>query len=395
MNPSLDIFFPLHDSDAVRGKYYAATESVPVEYCGEAAIPEAFLHKETVRIFIPGEWVSIHQTELPRGARKQAETLLPALLEEDVGESIEHLHFALLDLESEQATVAVIAQQKMQQITAWMQAANIASCTVLPDWMALACGTLLIRDGRCLFRATSWLGWSCPLALASVFLAAQLQHYPQPLRVFYDDELPPALAALLTENGATLSSQYETEPRADSVGESLLWGRWKPRTDYRQQWQRWRKIILTVAAGFVLLSVERCMALWSLHSQVQQTQLRVENTFQQLFPTQKRIVNLRAQINTALRNSSQQPLDDEVMMLLPLVASTLAPLQQHADIISLKIDQPQQSLFLQLRVPAYDYFPLLHDAFSHAFQVKQNDVQNKDNAVILGFTLGKKHDNET
>jgi len=398
VSPSLDIFFPANESQPVQGNYYAVAGSEPVMYGDENALRGLLqraglgLHEENIRLFIPGEWLSIHTTELPRGGRKQAEKLLPALLEEDVGENIDALHFALLAFEEEQAIVAVIAQQKMQQIAAWMQASDIRSRTLLPDWMALPCGTLHINAHRCQFRATPWHGWSCSLALAPVFLAAQLQHYQQPVEVFCDETLPPSLAPLLTGKDAiTLHRQFV--PRAGTFTASLLSGAWKLRADYRLQWQRWRKVMLAIGAGFLLLTVERGLSLWSVSSQVQQSQQRVVKKFQQLFPAQKRIVNLRAQVNTALRNSSQQPADEELITLLPLVASSLAAMQQ-TDMVGLQLDQQQQSLLLQLRVPAYNYFQALHNALAEHFHIKQTDVQDKESYVILGFTLGRKQNDE-
>lgn len=397
---ALDIFLPAHNGQTVQARYYATAESAGEEYGDESAIreiirnPACGLCDASVRVFIPGEWVAVHQTTLPRGGRKQAAKLLPALLEDDVGENIEALHFALLTVEDEQAIVAVIQQQKMQEITAWMQAAGITSRTLLPDWMAQPCGTLRIDNARCLFRASTWLGWSCPLTLAPVLLAAQLQLDPRPVTVICPGELPAELAALLPASEASLTANPQPGVQTQTFAASLLWGKWQPRADYRQQWQQWRKVCYALGTGVLLLTAERGLALWSAYSQARQSQHYVEQTFQQLFPAQKRIVNLRAQINSALQSSNPQPAGDEMMALLPQVAATLASMQQQSEVISLKVDQPQQELFLQLRVASYDYFQRFHDAFADAFEVKQNDVQNAGDYVVLGFTLGRKEDEE-
>ena len=47
------------------------------------------------RSYIPGEWISVWQVELPDVARKQIPTILPALLEEELNQDIDELHFAL------------------------------------------------------------------------------------------------------------------------------------------------------------------------------------------------------------------------------------------------------------------------------------------------------------
>ncbi|MGU0172174.1 hypothetical protein ACVXG8_17860 [Escherichia coli] len=46
---------------------------------------------DAIRLYIPGEWISVWQVELPDVARKQIPTILPALLEE-AEQDIDELH---------------------------------------------------------------------------------------------------------------------------------------------------------------------------------------------------------------------------------------------------------------------------------------------------------------
>ncbi|MCZ5421032.1 type II secretion system protein GspL [Escherichia coli] len=89
---------------------------------------------------IPGEWISVWQVELPDVARKQIPTILPALLEEELNQDIDELHFAPLKIDQQLATVAVIHQQHMRNIAQWLQENGITRATVAPDWMSIPCG---------------------------------------------------------------------------------------------------------------------------------------------------------------------------------------------------------------------------------------------------------------
>ncbi len=70
-----------------------------------------WLQTDAIRLYIPGEWISVWQVELPDVARKQIPTILPALLEEELNQDIDELHFAPLKIDQQLATVAVIHQQ--------------------------------------------------------------------------------------------------------------------------------------------------------------------------------------------------------------------------------------------------------------------------------------------
>lgn len=45
---------------------------------------QQWLQTDTIRLYIPGEWISVWQVELPDVPRKQIPTILPALLEEEL-----------------------------------------------------------------------------------------------------------------------------------------------------------------------------------------------------------------------------------------------------------------------------------------------------------------------
>ncbi|MGL5728397.1 MAG: type II secretion system protein GspL, partial [Plesiomonas sp.] len=72
-------------------------------------------HQHPLWVLVPGHQISVRSCTLPKGASKQAENLLPVLLEDDLAEDIDDLHFALLHRSGSEAQVAVIQRQKIEQ----------------------------------------------------------------------------------------------------------------------------------------------------------------------------------------------------------------------------------------------------------------------------------------
>lgn len=368
----------------------------------------------TVQLLIPGEWVSLWSVTLPKGAQRQADKVLPALLEEELTQDIELLHCSLLQLQGDKASVAVIEHRRMQQIVDWLAQANITSARVLPDWAALPENSLLIAADRVLCHQQGWHGFSAEMALASVLLQADCNHdemarsespapewqvfsaqpltdYPALLTALAGDELSRDAHTLMVKDINTLAL---TTPRAAIASNAtLLTGRWRLRTDVRRQWRRWRPLAFTAALLLSLLTVERAVALWSVAQQSAQARQAAEQEFRQLFPEQKRIVNLRAQLNAALRETQSASSTQELLVLLPTIAQALdsAALATPVSVLNLRFDQPRQEVRLKLRAGNFSDFDTLRRQLATHFSVElsplaQESSVNRSSGVSGGVS---------
>ena len=369
----------------------------------------------TVQLLIPGEWVSLWSVTLPKGAQRQADKVLPALLEEELTQDIELLHCSLLQLQGDKASVAVIEHRRMQQIVDWLAMANITSARVLPDWAALPENSLLIAADRVLFHQQGWHGFSAEMALASVLLQADSKHdemargespapewqvfsaqpltdYPALLTALTGDELARDAHTLTVKDINTLA--LTTSSAAIASNATLLTGRWRLRTDVRRQWRRWRPLAFTAALLLSLLTVERAVALWSVAQQSAQARQAAEQQFRQLFPEQKRIVNLRAQLNAALRETQSASSTQELLVLLPTIAQALdsAALATPVSVLNLRFDQPRQEVRLKLRAGSFSDFDTLRRQLATHFSVElsplaQESSVNRSSGVSGEFIL--------
>lgn len=269
---------------------------------------QKWLQTDAIRLYIPGEWISVWQVELPDVLRKQIPTILPALLEEELNQDIDELHFAPLKIDQQLATVAVIHQQHMRNIAQWLQENGITRATVAPDWMSIPCGYMAGDAQRVICRINECRGWSAGRALAPVMLRAQLNEQDLPLSLTVVGIAPEELSTWADADAERLT--ITALPAITTFGEpegNLLSGQWQPRVSYRKQWARWRVMILPILLILVALVVERGVTLWSVSEQVAQSRTQAEKQFLTLFPEQKRIVNLRSQVTMALKNIARRP----------------------------------------------------------------------------------------
>lgn len=154
MSSMLEIFFPLCAADPIRWQRHTpdVEHGIWPDVADERL--QQWLQTDAIRLYIPGEWISVWQVELPDVPRKQIPTILPALLEEELNQDIDELHFAPLKIDQQLATVAVIHQQHMRNIAQWLQA---TASPALPS-----------RRTGCPFLVGLWLAMRNGLSAASM-----------------------------------------------------------------------------------------------------------------------------------------------------------------------------------------------------------------------------------
>lgn len=398
MTSILDIFFPLSIADPLRWRRYSEADAHSYTQGECAATPDVEAQRvvwrmhDEIRVYLPGEWVSVWRIVLPKVGRQRVQDILPALLEEDLQQDIDELHFALLAQEEDTATVAVVHRQHMQRVADWLQVNEITQATVMPDWMSLPCGELMFHAGRCLARIDADQGWSCGMALAPDMLRAQLAEYPQLSSLRVNGETPAHVAAWLGEAANRLILNASSANLEYGIPQgNLLTGEWRPRVSYRQYWARWRVLALPLLLVLGGLTLERAVALWSIDARVAQSRAVAERQFLTLFPEQRRIVNLRAQVNTALSRVPTSSASDDLLLQLALIAKHRAEgAVSQVEVRGLTFDRPHQTIQLQLRAPDFARFEALRSALATDFVVQQEALQKAQAFVTGNLVLRRK-----
>ncbi|MGL5800294.1 MAG: type II secretion system protein GspL [Plesiomonas sp.] len=389
-------------------------------------------------VLIPGHQVSVRRCTLPKGATKQAKSLLPVLLEDELAEDIDDLHFALLHRSGNDAHVAIVQRQKIEQWLTWLAAADLKAQRLLPDWLALplhknAISALQLQNDW-LVRQHEWQGFTAEeVLLPSLFSAINCTA-----------ECKVAAEALATESSTTDSDpldnhstddklnvqSYNLLPRsllpftstlplvwkyipltseqnalellaqgALKIGSTrkanLLTGDFAPQHAYQQQWQRWKRVAIAACVLLSLVFVDRGVQLWQLTRQADQAQVQAENAYRTLFPQQKRLVNLRAQLNGVLRQIRGQPVMQGFIPRLRKVAETFTKGQQTGATTSvrfmgMKYDRDRQTLRIQAKAADFAQLEQLRSALSNQFSVEQGPLSRESGHVIGALTIKEK-----
>ncbi|UCQ26580.1 type II secretion system protein GspL [Edwardsiella tarda] len=392
MSSAPEIFFPLCASDPIRWRQYTPSvehgvwSSVTDEYL------QQWLQADAIRLYIPGEWLSIWQVALPDVARRQVQNILPALLEEDLSQDIDELHFVPLKIDNQQATVAVIHQQHMKNIAEWLQMNAITHATVAPDWMSIPCGHMIGDAKRVICRIDECRGWSAGGGLAPEMMRVQCHEQVRPLSLTVDGIVPEVVSAWASADAEwlTVTAGPTSCERGEPEG-NLLTGPWQPRVSYRKQWVHWRVMVLPVLLVLVALAVERSVTLWSVSKQVVQSRAQIEKQFLTLFPEQKRIVNLRSQVTMALKEYRVQADDTDLLAQLSALAIVLKSASlSDIGIRGFTFDQKRQTLHLQLNATSFASFDKLRTALATDFVVQQDALQKEGDTVMGNVTLRRK-----
>lgn len=400
MNVVLDIFFPIRPSKAVHWYRYVQTPYSELEHGNWFTAHEArealqqWCQTHIIHLYIPGEWISIWQTELPVVATRQIPHVLPALLEEDLHQDIDELHFSALYVEGKKATVAVIHQSHMRDILDWLQECGLTRVTVAPDWMSVPEGHMVIDSDRCLTRIDICRGWSTGMALAPEMFRAHASEHPGPLHMAVVGDKKESVADWIDScaEQATFVHCGALSERGQPEG-NLLAGKCQPRISYQQQWMRWRPFVFPVLLTLFCLTLERGIALWSISERMTQSRSSVEQQFLNLFPDQQRIVNLRSQVNMSLGKYRSHSNANELTALLPLIAKTIKSTSlKDIQMRGLTFDRQRQTIQLQLRARDFASFDTLRAAFATHFRVQQDALQKENEYVSGAVILERKQD---
>lgn len=236
---------------------------------GENDIDEAARHARgrQVIVLVPITDVPLFTVKLPTRNRARMAQAVPYVLEDQLSEDVDTLHFALGKPDSEgKVTVAVVGRERMDHWLVQLQDAGIQPQQIIPDVLALPLqtgtwsgllepGQLLLRTGSQQGTAmdSSDLSWLLPLALdeAGEPLPSQLQLLDcDPLA----PSIPPTELSVEHEQcgGTPLHHLCEGYDRSQVI--DLLQGDFSPGEQGHRLWRIWR-VAAALAAVWVLVSL--------------------------------------------------------------------------------------------------------------------------------------------
>lgn len=264
-----------------------------------------------VVVFVPSADVRLTSITVP--ARQPAKILAaaPYVLEDQLADDVETLHFALGSrLPGGAHAIAIVAQQRMAEWLAPFVEQGVRINAMVPEtlalpWLENGPISVLPDDGQMIVRNGACSGFSCVAEDLELFLQLAQGDEQRPLRIIVtrDDDRDYTKLERPVELIPGFADPLEALVRSWTPAQSieLLQGQYSQREDLDRFWRPW-KLAAQLAAAAILIGVAaNAVDAFRLKRQVDAQQAANETQFHSLFPRETRIVDLQAQLDQQLR----------------------------------------------------------------------------------------------
>lgn len=297
---------------------------------------------ERLVVLVPGTDVLVTEAAIPGGRKRLLRQSLPFLLEENLADEVEEIHFATgPGNPAGKITVAAVGRARLTKWLAMLNEAGLHPAVLTPATLAVPVvageWTLVVTEDGFLARLGEWrvfagetdnldhyLRAETSLAaeaeigtIVKVFNCSGREFSLQLDRLNVSPSRPAQLMKVLAEG-------YAVGPSIN-----LLQGEFAGNAHWREACRHWQVAIAAAVALFLLLGVDTTFDYLRLKKESARLNREITATFQQAFPDSHRVVNARAQMAQKLkelRDSNRRnnffALYDKVA---PLLATTAPP----------------------------------------------------------------------
>lgn len=263
-------------------------------------------------LLVPGSHVTTHGAVLPAQNRQRMLRAAPYVLEDQLIDDVEDLHFALGDSAGSQTTpVAVVARRHMDHWLARLKEHGLVPQTVSPDYLAVpwqeGAWTLWAEDDVVLLRTGRQQGGVLDAGTLDVMFPRLLQEAPaRPARLIARGRLPDdgqGVQALCDELGIELQRQPDQESLlqlAAAAPFDLLQGDYGRHETLGRRWRPWLPAAAVLAAWLVVHLAGLAVDYFRYSSQSQALAQQIDQIYLTTFPDARKVVDARVQMEQRL-----------------------------------------------------------------------------------------------
>ncbi|MGL6260649.1 type II secretion system protein GspL [Vibrio sp. WXL210] len=339
--------------------------------------------------------VVLSEVTIPAGASRQFESMLPFLLEDELAQDVDDLHFTILKKKGDQALVAAVDRSWLEQCLEQCKALGFEVKKVVPDALALPTneeGLSAVQLGsEWLLKKGEYQGAVVPdawLGMTAQSPWVQEQENYLPLKAYSPlPELELAEEQDWQSMPAELAMQLLTKEAI--VGKiTLLTGAFKQSSPISKYWRVWQKV--AIAAGVLLTVMMGQYALETYRFEAQASVYRAESerifrdiTGKSRIPTTG---YLRRELDSEITRLSGGAGDSSLLNWFVELSNSLGP-SPAIQLQSVRFDGNRQELRLVAEGSDFQVFEQARLALSERFEVEQGPL-NRNNEVVSGtFTI--------
>lgn len=298
---------------------------------------------ERLVVMVPGPDVLVTEVVIPGGRKRLLRQSLPFLLEENLADEVEEIHFSVGPISpAGQVAVAAVGRTRLAKWLAMLTEAGLHPAVLTPATLAVPVTsgkwTLVVTEEGFLARLGDWRVFAGETANLAHYLRAETSpaaatEATTSVEVLNcsgqeSSSLPLDWLNLSSPRPARLM-QVLAEGYAAGPSINLLQGEFAGNAHWRETCRRWRVAIAAAAALFFLVGVDTTLDYYRLRSESARLNREITATFQQAFPDSRRVVNARVQMEQKLKelrgNNRQNNFFALYDKVAPLLAATNNP----------------------------------------------------------------------
>ncbi|HVT35839.1 MAG TPA: type II secretion system protein GspL [Nevskiaceae bacterium] len=325
--------------EAVTAYCIAPANALRSFHAQEAPLAEVLALAGTRRIvlLVPGADVRLAQVKVPARAPAKVLQAAPYLLEEQLAEDVDTLHFALGPRQADgQFPVAVAARERVEAWLAPLRERHLTPEAIYPETLCLpepdtAHWSALAEEDHVTVRTQRYAGFACAPDDLPLLLELSAAPAQTTLRILVARGVERDLSRL--SRPVELLPAYNTALEAllqnldASSAINLLQGAYSPRQNIQRLWLPWRAAAALALAWLLAAGTTHAVAAMKLGKELdKQNDLNLQR-FKQLFPAEQRIVDLDAQVEQQSRLLKGGAHKGGFLPLLQTLTSALATTQ--------------------------------------------------------------------
>jgi len=297
------------------------------------SLEEAAVEAQGLRVIalVPGVDCLLTSVRMPgRSNRQKQLRAIPYLLEEQLSDEVEDLHFAVGELQPDgEYPVAIIAMRCMNAYTEAFRDARLDIARMIPDILAVPCtgtGTCaVVDDDLALVRTGPSSGFAVDADNVGMFLDSDVQVADDT-----DADTPPVRLLVPAGSGPYVREDAGIEVQSyhgnvlavlaeglDGGSIDLLQGAYSRTREWGRLLRPWRATAALLVAGFLLSHVVMGIDYYRLGKEQERLAQQIEGIYRETFPGTQRVVNPRVQMQQQLEQlQSRQGAGGQFLLLL-------------------------------------------------------------------------------
>ncbi len=348
-----------------------------------------------VYILFTGIQCTLQQVDIPTKNRQRLMQAIPYILEEQLAQDVDNVHFAVGAPHNGAVAVAIVSHEMMQICLQALAQQNIQPTLILPEMLALpyhgeSTWSILLWQDNVVVRTGKSAGFSIELENISALLQSQTQ-LPDTIHLFCSSE-DEILFTTLHGLGVNVEQHTHTETtlawfvRGIKANHPLncLQNQYSSPTQIASLWKTFRWTIILFSLLIIMIIGKIWLEVQQLKQQRQQLNQQINQIYRQTFPETQKIVNARAQMEQKLLNlqqQNQQPNKPSFLQLLNSISVSLAQPKEIKGFYLQRLDYRHGNFDLQITVTDLQSLEQLKQQLTRQnFQVEihsavsQNDV---------------------